>query len=174
MKAQKKEKIEEDVTLPGLARDTLEIYEGDVHEATSSLVQTLKEDEDLLEHVVSKAVYEACLSFVSKAHRDQRVKIISSITTSKSRLGEAVASCVKENLEMIMDYPLMRGVKLKDATRPLLLEQAGFHEKIELDAKWKRKWFSRIAGFLHNDRQKVKNVISPETILQLYNEAQKP
>lgn len=173
MQTKKKQEPEEEITLSGLAKDTLDIFDGDVHEATSSLVQELKEDEDLLQHVVSSAVYEACLSFVSKAHRDQRVKIISSITTSKSRLGEAVAACVKENMEMLMDYPLMRGVKLKDATRPLLIEQAEFHGKIESDARWKRKWFTRIASFMPNDRQKVKNVVSPETVIELYNEAQK-
>jgi hypothetical protein len=162
---------EEEITLSALSRTALEQREGDVDEAVEDLVYQLQNDEELLNDVVSAAVREACKSFVSKAHRDQRARIISGLTNKKSTIGEAAIALVKENIEHLMNYPLMGGVKLKDATRPQLIEQAEFHAKIEYDAGWKKTWFRNIASHLNSDKQKVKSVLSVETVYSLYEEA---
>ena len=162
---------EEEITLSGLSRTALEQREGDVNEAIEDLVYELQNNEELLQDVVSSAVREACKSFVSKAHRDQRTRIISGLTHKKSTIGEAAVALVKENIEHLMNYPLMGGVKLKDATRQQLMEQADFHAKIEYDAGWKKTWFRSIASHLNSDKQKVKNVLTVETVYSLYEEA---
>lgn len=175
MTAQPMPEVEiEEPTLPELAIDKLNQCDGDVEIATSSLIYDLRTDEELFNRVVSSAVREACKSYVSRAHRQQRENIIDQMRRAKvseSRIGATAIALVEENLELLMNYPMRGGKKLKNSTREDVMWQADFHGKIARDANWKSKWFSRIASFMDNDEQTVGEIMSAETVTKFYEEA---
>ena len=79
---------------------------------------------------------------------------------------------VKDNIEQLYSYPLMRGVKLGDATRSQVKEQSDFHRKIALDASHKVAWFDSIVAIVP-DGARVRDVISKEQLFALFTEARR-
>jgi hypothetical protein len=71
----------------------------------------------------------------------------------------------------LLDFPLAKGLKLRNATRPDILEQADIYAKTEKDAGKKRRWLTSIAYCLKNDKQIVGKVITEEKAKELLEEA---
>jgi len=171
MKSKPKPKApEEEITLASLAKDTLELLNGDVHAAENSLVFQLR-DEETRQKVIESAIREACASYVSKAHREQRATILGNIVTFESRKEQGLTKSLEMNVKQLMHYPLMRGVKLGDARKFQVVEQAEYHNRIEKDARRKRTWFFKIADKLPDEKKTVKEVISVKELYKLYCEA---
>jgi hypothetical protein len=159
-------------TLESLARDSLNRFDGDVDRAVNYLNNLLK-DEELRQTIVEAAIAEACKTFVSKVHRDQREAIKSNIVSISSRIAQGAILSVKDNVEQLYAYPLMRGVKLGDATRVEVKEQAEFHGKTAKDAVQKHAWFESIVKRMPDDKVHVRDVLSSEDLFALYEEARK-
>lgn len=174
MTAKRKPNEIDEPTLPEMAIETLNTFDGDVVAATESLIHELRTDNEKFVRVVSSAVREACKSYVSRAHRNQRADIIERMLESKareSRIGATAIALVEENLELLMNYPMRGGKKLRHATREDVRWQAAFHDSIAKDATWKAKWFSKIASFMTNDEDTVSDFMDSKTVTKFYEEA---
>jgi hypothetical protein len=170
------EKQAEEITLDILAKERLEMCDGDVPSATDGLVNMLLNDAPLLNKVAYSAIRAACKSYVEHNHRLQRQKIIESINTSSAKsahIGATITALFPEHVDQLMDYPMMRGIKLKDATRSLVFEQAELHRRVARDAAWKANWFTKIGEMLPDEESNVGAVLSAADVLALYNEARK-
>lgn len=160
----------QEVSLSYLATQYLQEHDGDTEEAISALIEELERNKSLLAKVARQAIEDAVRNYVTLAHRNKRAAIINSIKPHPVDLSGAVKNLVKEHRSMLLDFPLAGGVKLRDATREQVLEQAENYGKTERDASRKRVWLQSIAKFL-KPKQIVGKFITEDRAIKLFEEA---
>jgi hypothetical protein len=159
------------IRLIDLAKEHLENADGNVVLANESLLYLLDNNRNVRAAIVEEAITEAVNTFVSKHNRDERRKIVSSIQPRKTDMKKAQGKLMGENSRLIMDFPLAGGIKLRDATRPAVIDQANHYSKSAKDMGHKSRWLFAVAKCLKNDEQIVGKVLSGERVLNLYAEA---
>jgi len=162
--------VQDTVTLSSLARDHLKECDGDVEAASAALYDELDGDKYLLSIIAEQAIREAVKSYVSLAHRNDRVAIIKSIQPRVLDIAGAVKRLEKSNTRMILDFPLAGGIKLRDATKEQVQDQADMYGRTERDAAHKRVWLERIAKLL-KPGQVVGKVINETKAIKLFEES---
>lgn len=104
------------VSLTSLAQEALSANDGKTEAAVTALNKRLGRDKNLRLAVVAQAVAEAARTTVSLIHRRQRAEIVRSLPTmGQSR--EAVTALASGMARSLLDFPLLDGTKLRDATR---------------------------------------------------------
>jgi DNA-binding ferritin-like protein len=167
------EVIERQASLSSLARDYLNAADGNTDAATYALMDELSHNRDLLRAIIDEAVAEAVRSLVGVHMRQNRSATVNQKIIRKSVYNpqKAVEELKPFYQHLYLDFRLKGGLKLRDATRVEVLDQASDYEKRENDAGIKRRWLQSIADRLSNNKQKVGKVITEELAFQLFEEA---
>lgn len=156
---------EKPITLLSLAKEYLNKYNGNTELAIEDLMNAISGDRYLLRAITEDAVKEAVRSFVSLHHRVERSSIISGHklkVVSENRVDVSGASkrLIEFHKRLLLDFPLKGGIKLRNANRIQVLNQAERYAKTEKNAAINHRWLMSIANCLQNDTQKVGEVIT--------------
>lgn len=166
MSAKPKEFHAEPITIARLAREALSATDGNVRRATDALVERMAGDANLLREVIRAAVTDAVNLRVQAAHRHNRAAILR-VTTGGRAGVEALAAGLTA---AILDMPLARGVKLRDATREEVVEQAERYAAQASDMGHKARWLRLIAQAVPAGKR-VGEVMTDERAAELHAEA---
>ena len=108
--------VKHEVSLFGLAQETLSSVDGKTEEAIALLDQKLSKDSNLRKAVISEAVKEASKTAISLVHRIDRATIMRAIARPVALNGkEGVRSLAAGLARSLLDFPLLDGTKLRDA-----------------------------------------------------------
>lgn len=155
-------------SLASLARQALADADGKVDVASAALSRTLLADKALLRSVIEAAVRDAVAGHVRGAMRHDRQAIVRA-----SRIGldasDRMASFVARSL---LDLPLAGGLKLRDANKKQVLEQAEIYMRQGADMLAKGKWLRAVAKALPAGKT-VGDGLSEAKVAQLFEEARK-
>lgn len=157
---------DERVTLGALARESLDKASGDTTAATEALVARLLSSKALLRAVIANAVADAVSYRVEMSMRTRRRDIVAA-TTGPGRAG--VVSLARGLTMALLDMPLANGVRLRDASRAQVVEQATRYERQAADMGRKARWLTIIAQSTPPDR-KVGEVLTDARAAELWNE----
>lgn len=140
------------------AEEAMEQADGDVLEATAALEAMARNDvsvwQVLTEQLLKTACYDACRSIC----RSERRVIWNTTGSDAGGKGDRV----KAHGNMLMDFPLPGGMKLRDATKQDLMDAAGFYERQAAQMTAVASWLSAIAS-----KVKTKTVGDTLTEVQL-------
>lgn len=166
--------ITRDESLSSLAKQYLALNDGNTENAIDDLYAALLDDPRLLKKITTEAINEAVRSSVNYQHRKERAAIfnereIKNVNTIN--VGGTLQRLVTFHQRLLLDFPLSKGLKLRDATRQDVLEQIDIYARTEKDAGKKRRWLTSIAYCLKNDKQTVGKVITEEKAKELFEEA---
>lgn len=155
-------------SLAELARQALADAGGDVAKATAALSNALIADRDLLRGIVRAAIKSAVQTHVQGAMRQERQAIVRA-----SRIGpDASLRMARFVARSLLDMPLAGGLKLRDANKKQVLEQAEIYRRQGSDMLRKSKWLRAVAKALP-DGKTVGEGLSAAKVQQLFEEAQK-
>ena len=161
-----------EMTLAGLARESLKEYGGIPELAIDALTNRLQKDKKLLQSIISQVVYEAVQSAARHEHRATRRSILSKVIPSRAAsLKVVLKNSTSEHRVMLLDMPLSDGTRLRDATRVLIVADADRFRKTAKDANQKCRFFDMVASGLKNDRQIVGRVFTEDKLVQMFEEA---
>lgn len=138
-------------TLSSLARENLLLSDGDVREATDSVIARLRAEPDLLAAVSQRAVEMAASEYVSHAMRNERQAIFAGATPRTNLPGSApqtktgVAALANGLTRALLDFPLSGGQPLREATREDVETQARLYGTAARNMRTKAIWLSAIA-----------------------------
>jgi len=161
-------------SLLSLAKQYLTLNDGNTENAIDDLCSALMKDNRLLREITEEAINEAVRNYVTMHHRQERSSIIAGReikNVSNINVNGSLERLVTFHHRLLLDFPLAKGLKLRNATRPDILEQADIYAKTEKDAGKKRRWLTSIAYCLKNDKQTVGKVITEEKAKELLEEA---
>lgn len=154
-------------TLPALAREHLRASSGNARAASASLLRTLLADRAALRAVIEAAVRDAVVYRVESAVRHRRAAVIASAERDRKGAVIALARGISASL---LDMPLAGGVRLGDATRDQVTEQADRYEAISSDTGRKARWLRLIAQSVPPGRI-VSDVMDADRAAELLQEA---
>lgn len=159
------------ITLLSLAREALAQAEGKTEDAVAILDKRLKRNKDLRLQLLAQAVKDAAKTAVSLAHRSERATILRTIVTRHETDPQGpVKALARMWTRSLLDFPLLDGTKLREATRDDL-DRAIHHYRSQADTMSKRAaWLTAIAE--HVPAQGcVGDVVDDELAQRLASEA---
>jgi hypothetical protein len=153
-------------TLAQLARAALRKADGNTTTATATLTRRLLRSPAVLRTVIEAAVLDAVQYRVEAAMRTDRAQILR-VTTSGRGAVVALANGISR---AILDMPLANGLRLRDALREQVIEQADRYAAIAEDTGHKARWLTLI-GQSMPAKKTVGQVMTDERAAELYEEA---
>ena len=134
-------------TLSAMAREALDDADNDVAKASEALKARLLTRPEVLDRIITEVVSVAVSTRVGGAMRSERRAII---LGSMRQIGgggrDAVRALSAVVGRSILDFPLAGGVRLRDATREQVIEQAALYERFAADQAHKARWLNAIAA----------------------------
>ena len=158
-------------SLYDLARRHLDDAGNDVAEATEALVDLLCDDAATLRSVLRPVIEEAARTTVGDAMRAERKAILGSYKSRTDAAGRAAVAALASGItRSLLDFPLAGGVRLRDASRTEVEEQAGLYEAFASDQARKARWLRAVADRMGTAR-KVADALDEATITELFESA---
>lgn len=161
------------LTLSQLAREVLTEADGDTETASEALTNRLLEDRSLLQSVISQAVADAVAYRVRYSMRSERAWIVRQATRPPAAPSHGskddVIALAKGLAASLLDMPLARGVRLRDATREQVQEQADMYAAQASDMGHKARWLNLIAQAIPADST-VGDVLTDARATELWKE----
>ncbi|MCZ4500998.1 MAG: hypothetical protein JWQ74_3553 [Marmoricola sp.] len=152
--------------LPSLAREALSKADGKTEDAIAILDARLKKDSELRKTLISEAVLEAARQSISIAHRNDRAAIVRSVGSSRAAV-EALAGGIMRGL---LDFPLMDGTKLRDASKDDLAPAISHYQSQAATMTHRARWLVAIEKLVPA-QGRVGDVVDEATAVKLYEEA---
>lgn len=167
----------ERITLSALAREALAEFDGDVQLAKQKLVGRLENERWLLQAVADEAIDEAVNTFVQSAHRGERTAIVlyykrAKLEAPKSKMDFSSVTKALSNTHkrMFLDFPLAKGLKLRDATKEQVQAQVQVYASQGETLLHRARWLERIAKIV-KPGQLVGKSIDEAKVAKLYEES---
>lgn len=159
-------------TLNAIAREALTDNDGSVDYAVTEVLARLNRNPRAYVEAIEEALESGVRNAVEREMRATRSKIFyGAPPASKINFTSAVQMLAETNRQMLLDFPLAGGVRLRDATRDQVLTQAEMYRATESDARRKRRWLEAIAGLV-SDGQTVGDAVSEDKARYLLEEEQ--
>lgn len=158
----------EQPTLSLLARQALAECGGNTEVAASVITADLMADRKLLRSVIESAIADAVAYRVEHSMRSHRATVISRATAPGKSGVIALAKGISASL---LDMPLANGVKLRDASRKQVMEQAHRYAALARDTGHKARWLTLIGQSIPSDKT-VGEVLSDERATELWHAAE--
>ena len=111
-------------TLYSIARECLDEVGGNVSKAVDRFVATLRERPHLMKELAAEIVLTVAKAATERAHQAARKAVVD--PRHGKRQAETLAKVINDAL---LDFPLAGGIKLRDATRLEVEDQARHYEK---------------------------------------------
>lgn len=160
-----------ELTLGELAREALAGVDGDTEKATDILTKRLMKDRPLLRSVIHGAIRDAVSYRTELAMRENRRRILHAVSSPPPAPGrDSVISLAAGIRESLLDMPLAGGLRLRDATREQVSDQANRYAALAKDTGHKARWLSLIAQSVP-DGKVVGDVMNDERAAELFREA---
>lgn len=158
---------EPDITLGQLARDYLSKHDGQTDAAVEALTKALLRDKPLLRSIIKAALHDAVSYRVEASLRTDRRQIMR--TAGQSRDG--VIALANGLSRALLDMPLANGLRLREASRTQVLEQASRYDGLAKDMGRKARWLELIGQSIP-DGKTVGDVMDDARAAELWMEVQ--
>ncbi len=135
--------------------------------AKISLAATLKADKNLLDYIVSKVAHSALLEVQRKLRHD----IVKQSWKAKTFTVDEQQK-VQLSTTRYLDWPMMGGLKLRDATKELVLKDASRYQNNGAGNLRNARFLQLVAMRLEG-KEKVKDKFSDEELGKLLDAAKK-
>lgn len=153
-------------TLESLAREEMDRADGDYEKACIALCARLRRDAPLLKSIVAHIMERLVKSAFRHLDRQERERIVRSANMSSA---ERMAVLAGGMTAALLDFPLRKGIKLRDATREQVMDQAEFYGSAGADMLHKHRWLTTLAQALPADKC-VGEVITEDRAVELWQE----
>lgn len=154
------------------ARDALAESKGNANRATAALTASAKEDAALLHALAALAISMASPD-EGVAMRHQRRKAWTAPNYDVGGNGHRVHALAAGNAMMLMDFPLMDGTPLRNATREEVRVNAEGYYKQASDMRWKSRWLALVASKIpqQDDKKTVGQALTESVLRELQEKA---
>jgi hypothetical protein len=160
-------------SLRALAESYLRAAEGDTVKAVARLTARLVEDRATLARLLSDIIREAAGVVVEERLRHERASIIEAARANAGPSGMTKARAeakARVFAQMLLDFPLANGLRLRDATRADVLAQAENYAAIAADTRVKAVWLRAVAEATP-EGVTVGSALSEARVAELFQEA---
>lgn len=157
--------------IDALAEDCAKSFPHSITQAVDAMADRIRSDPRLSEAALELMLKQACRDWIRSNERKRNAQIWHpepDRTMRGSRLRKAGQTRYTERM---MDYRLTSGIRLGDAKRPELLEDANFHLTQGQTMIKKGHWFQLIADRLPNDEAAVADVHTEQGLRHLQDAA---
>lgn len=170
------------MTLEELAKECYDTNDGDILKATNEFENKVRADDVLFRTALEPLVRQACYSIISGIMRTERKAVWNGAgvkatakpiyTTPVHRPDNAIRVAALATGTLMM-FPLMGGVRLRDATRQQVSDTAQMYADKASDMAWKSRWLGLVAAKMGDDEtKKVVDIISESELNELKAEAE--
>lgn len=170
------------MTLEELAKECYDANDGDILKATNEFEKKVRADDKLFRSALEPLVRQACYSIISGIMRTERKTVwkgagvvppVKPIYTAPVHRPDSASRVEALATGTLMMFPLMGGVRLRDATRKQVSDTAQMYADKASDMAWKARWLYLIAAKMGNDdTKKVVDIISESELNELKAEAE--
>lgn len=155
-------------SLTELARESLARNAGRVVDAASDLAAIAKDTPSVLYALALAAIREVAPSGANE-RRIKRNRIWQAMAPELT--GHRVHALARGNAAMLMDFPLMDGTPLRNASKDAVRTNAEAYYEQADDMRWKSRWLALVAAKLPDGKKTVGQVLSEESLNKLRAEA---
>lgn len=153
--------------LQSLAREALAKAEGKTDEAIKILDRRLRRDSALRQSLIEEAVRSAAKLAIVTSHHIERFAVVQGLKFGRA----AVKSLATGLTRTILDYPLLDGTKLRDATHAELDRAIQDYATKASTNAHRARWLSAIRDLVPV-QGKVSDVVDDDTAHRLWQEAE--
>ena len=155
------------IDLYSLAREALSEAEGNTNDATRLLDRRLTKDKALRLQIIEQAIREATRHAAVTAHHINRAQLVAAVKSGR----EQVRSLATGMARTILDFPLLDGTKLRDATHDDLSRAITDYSTKSREMAHRASWLTAIMA-VTPVQGKVSDTVDDDTALRLWKEAQ--
>lgn len=160
--------LKSELTLSGLAAEALSTASGKTDDAIAALVARLAKDKVARTAIASAAINDAIRNQVTIAHHNSRTNLMRAMLNGK----ESVRSLASGLTRTILDFPLLDGTKLRDASTADL--DAAIHRyRTQADTMNRTANWLVLVRNLTPAQGRVGDVVDDATAQRLFEEASK-
>lgn len=170
------------MTLEELAKKCYDANDGDILKATNEFEKKIRADDELFRAALEPLVRQACYSIISGMMRSERkavwkgtgaIQPSKPIYTAPVHRPDTPARVEALATGTLMMFPLMGGLRLRDATVEQVSENAQMYADKASDMAWKARWLNAIARKMGNDKtKKVVDILTESELNTLKAEAE--
>ncbi len=144
------------------------LYDKDGLTAKEDLAKVIKKDTTLLDYIISKVAYSALLEVQRKLRHDLIKQSWKAKTFSDSEQQK-----VQRATARYLNWPMMDGSKLADATKQLVLKDAARYQNNGAGNLRNARFLQLVATRLTDDKVKVSDKFTDEELGKLLDAAKK-
>ncbi len=144
------------------------LYDKDGLTAKEDLAKVIKKDTTLLDYIISKVAYSALLEVQRKLRHD----IIKQSWKAKT-FSDSEQQRVQLATSRYLDWPMMDGTKLRDATKVVVLKDANRYQNNGAGNLRNARFLQLVATRLTDDKAKVSDKFTDEELGKLLDAAKK-
>lgn len=160
----------EEITISGVARGCFDKSGGDIQKAARLMVKEFRRDEKLLMLFSEHCIRLTCVEAVKTICRSERRSTWLPPNYDAGGNGARVLALAKSNSEMLLDFPLWGGKKLRDATKDDVAESAAKWTAQGKDMMSKGRWLSLVASRVP-EKKTVGQALTETELRKLHKEA---
>jgi hypothetical protein len=151
-----------------VVRETYERYDGDLEKIRSYLTGRLKNDVKLRAAVVEHELAAAIREGVNRVRQHTRRSIITNVARNgRSGRDNVLALASATNLVM-MNFPIVGGKKLQDATRAEVADTAEHYATMAATHNQRARWFRAIAQAMPDEKMTVADALTEDRLVELW------
>lgn len=159
-------------TLDELASEAMEAANNDITSAATLLVDRLLSEPVLQNRYASSMLLQGCRSKCSAMRSKTRTLILDGgLSTISSTTARGILAAIVHDTEALLNFPLPDGSKLRQATRPLLLNVVNTYGKQAQTMMVRRQWFLLMAQQMPDDLKRIEDVMDEVALQQYYEQA---
>ena len=147
------------------ARECLEKAGGDVRAAVPLMLERVRKNRALRDALTEPLLSDACYGAIRNECRIQRRDVWTPPNYSKGGNGARVIALATS----LLDFPLLGGMRLADATREQVQKSAEFYASQSADMGHKARWLQLIAQSVP-DEKRVADVLDEARLAELRRE----
>jgi len=166
--AAKKQELD---TIAIVAAEALTKAKGDVVKATDIMIRRVEKDLTLYRLLMDPLVKSACYDAVRQQCRSDRRVIWLAKQPTPAAHQNGVVALAAGTRNTLLDFPLLGGLKLRDAMRGDVEKTAEFYGQQSTDMGVKAKWLTLIANSLP-PKKRVGQVLTAERLEALKQRAE--
>lgn len=170
------------MTIEELAKKCYEENGGDIIASTNAFEKAVMADDAMFRAALEPLVRQACYSIISGMMRSERKSVwkgtgaiqpAKPIYTAPVHRPDSASRVEALATGTLMMFPLMGGLRLRDATVEQVSENAQMYADKASDMAWKARWLNAIARKMGNDKtKKVVDILTESDLNTLKAEAE--
>lgn len=149
-------------TLPNMVRRFYEKHDGNVETASEALAEALSNDRLTFVQIVGSEIENIAKMYAARSNCAERALVMS------RSFGPARAVALAQGMaRTLMDFPLVGGIKLSDATGAEVKAQSARYKATADDMAHKYRWLQAVAAKVP-DASRVGDVLTADEVTALF------